>query len=229
VTAGGKQSRRNSRYRTRNPDLEHRGEAGGQLLAARHFEGDLLLGQRLLGPHDALGDGRLGHEEGARDLLRGQAAEEPEGERDASLGGEHRMAGDEHQAQEVVAHVLVDRGLQVRHGQFLPDLHLAAHLLQLAVAAPVAAQDVDGAALRGGHQPGARVLRDARRRPLLDGGDQRVLRQLLGDADVAHHPRQAGDEPRRLDAEGRFDRLMIIGRWHGGRSEHLRAAPQAKN
>ena len=55
---------------------------------------------------------------------------------------------------------------------------------------------VDRAVLRGGHEPGARVVRDARLRPLLERGDERVLRELLGEADVAHDPREAGDEPR---------------------------------
>ena len=53
---------------------------------------------------------------------------------------------------------------------------------------------VDGAVLRRRHQPGAGVSRHARRGPLLERRDQRVLRQLLGQADVAHHARQAGDE-----------------------------------
>ena len=54
---------------------------------------------------------------------------------------------------------------------------------------------VDGAVLGGGHQPGARVVRDARLRPLLQRRDQRVLRQLLGQPDVAHEARQPGDQP----------------------------------
>ena len=49
--------------------------------------------------------------------------------------------------------------------------------------------------LRRGHEPGARVVRDARLRPLLERGDERVLREILGQADVAHDAREAGDEP----------------------------------
>ena len=41
------------------------------------------------------------------------------------------MAGDEHEAQEVVADVVVDRDLEVRHGRLLPRLELAAELLVL--------------------------------------------------------------------------------------------------
>ena len=52
-------------------------------------------------------------------------------------------------------------------------------------------------------------------RPLLERGDQRVLRELLGEADVAHDAREPGDEPRRLDPPDRVDRAMGIGGRHG--------------
>ena len=45
-------------------------------------------------------------------------------------------------------------------------------------------------------------------RPLLEGDDQGVLGQLLGQAHVAHDPRQAGDEPGRLDPPDGVDRAM---------------------
>ena len=85
------------------------------------------------------------------------------------------------------------------------------------------AQPVDRAMLRGRHQPGAGLVGNARRRPLLERRDERVLRQLLGEADVAHHAREAGDELRRLDAPDRVDRAMdvrngCIGSHHGYRS-----------
>ena len=51
-------------------DLEHRCQAGGQFMSARDLERDLLFGQCPLGPHDALGDRRLGHKERPRDLRR---------------------------------------------------------------------------------------------------------------------------------------------------------------
>jgi hypothetical protein len=37
-----------------------------------------------------------------------------------------------------------------------------------------------------GHQPGARVVRDARLRPLLQRRDERLLREVLGEGDVTH-------------------------------------------
>ena len=43
---------------------------------------------------------------------------------------------------------------------------------------------VDGPALRRGHEPGARISRNARRRPV-ERRDERVLGQILGNANVA--------------------------------------------
>ena len=52
-------------------------------------------------------------------------------------------------------------------------------------------------------------------RPLLERGDERVLRELFGDADVPHHPRQAGDDPRRFDAPDGVDGTVGVGGRHG--------------
>src|SRR5207248_355720 len=57
-----------------------------------------------------------------------------------------------------------------------------------------------------------RCARDARLRPLLQRRDQRVLRELLGEPDVAHHPGQTGDHPGGLDPPYGFDRLGGV--WH---------------
>ena len=79
-----------------------------ELGAARHLERDLRsVGQRPLGADDALRDRRLGDEERARDLVGRQAAEQAQRERDARLGRQHRMAGGEHEPQQVVADVVV--------------------------------------------------------------------------------------------------------------------------
>jgi hypothetical protein len=44
--------------------------------------------------------------------------------------------------------------------------------------------------------------------PLLECGDESILRQILGQADIAHDPREAGDEPGRLDPPDHIDRVM---------------------
>ena len=66
-------------------DFEDGGEAGGELGAARDFEGDVCFGEGAFGADDALGDGGFGEEEGAGDLVGGEAAEEAEGEGERGL------------------------------------------------------------------------------------------------------------------------------------------------
>src|SRR6266853_471311 len=202
-------------------DLQHRREARGELVLARDLEGDARLRERPFGPDDSLGDGRLRDEECARDLVGRQAAEEAQRERCARLGGEYRMAGREHEAQEIVADVVVHTvdqgGFEIRRGYLLFELHLADELLVLALEELVPAEVIQRAVLRGGHEPGARAVRDARLRPSLEGGDEGVLREFLGETDVAHHPREAGDDLRGLDPPDRVDRAVRGGCGHGDR------------
>jgi hypothetical protein len=67
--------------------------------------------------------------------------------------------------------------------------------------------------LRRPHEPGARPLRHAFSRPLLERGDEGILCELLSRPDVADDASQPGDEPSRLDPPDRFDRAM---RYSGG-------------
>src|SRR5947208_9114185 len=122
------------------------------------------------------------------------------------------MAGREDEAQAIVADVIVEGGREIRLGMLLPGQELGTELLMLAVQQLAAAKLVDGAPLRGGHQPGARVVGNARLGPPLERGDQRVLRQVLRQADVARHAREPGDEPGRLDAPYRVDGAVRVGR-----------------
>ena len=224
VTAG----RRVALVEDQVDDLEHRRQTGREIVSARQLEGDPGLGERALGADDPLGDGRLRDEERARDLLGGQPSEQAQREGNPRLDGENRMAGDEHQAQEIIADVVVDRLVEVRRGDFSLDLHLATDLLVLALEPLVAAQEVDGTMLRGGHEPGARIVRNARPRPPLEGGHQGLLRDLLGEADVAHHPRQPGDEPGRLDPPDCVDGALWFGSRQGGRSQQVLPPTQGR-
>ena len=96
-------------------DLEHRRQPRAELGPARHLEGHARLGQRSLGPDDALGHRRLRHEERAGDLLGGEPAEQAQRERQRAWW-RAPVAGREDQAQEVVADRVVDRGVEVRLG-----------------------------------------------------------------------------------------------------------------
>src|SRR5439155_21321506 len=73
---------------------------------------------------------------------------------------------------------------------------------------------VDRAMLRGAHEPAGRVVRHAGLRPLLEGRDQRVLGQLLGEADITHDAGEAGDELGGLNPPDSVDRSMNVGRCH---------------
>src|ERR1700682_982228 len=66
--------------------------------------------------------------------------------------------------------------------------------------------------LRGAHEPGARFVWNARLGPLFERSNQGILSELLGEADVAHDPREAGDQPRGLDPPDRVNRAMGVGR-----------------
>src|SRR5467141_1729725 len=116
------------------------------------------------------------------------------------------MAGYEYEAQEVVANVIVDRGFEISHRHLLLGLDLAAEFLVLALEPLVSAQEIDCAMLRGGHQPGARVVRNSRFRPLL----------------------KTGDDPGGLDPPDRVNRAMCIGSRHGYRSHHLYPASASR-
>ena len=92
----------------------------------------------------------------------------------------------EDQPQDVVLDV-VDLVVEVGHPCLLPApgvLELG-HLAAQRVGAP---EVVDTAALGRRHQPGRRVVGDPRHRPLLQRGEQRVLREVLGQVDVTRHP-----------------------------------------
>ena len=183
-------------------------------------KGTPALAERPLGADDALGDGRLRGQERAGDLLGGQAAEQPQGEGDPGLRRQHRVAGGEDQPQQVVVDVVGSAGSPVGGGT---SSRVAPDLGQLAGVRLLAAYEVDRAVLGGGHEPGARLVRDARLRPLLQRGDQGVLRELLGDADVPHDAGDTGDDPRGLDPEYRFDRFGRACCRHGHPSEQPRS------
>lgn len=190
-------------------DLEHRGEALRQLGAAGHLEGDAPLRERPLRPHDPLRDGGLRDEERAGDLVRLEAAEQTQRERDARLRREHRVAGREHEPEQVVAHVVVDRRLDVRRAP-LGVVQVAAELGVLARQHLRAPRVVERAVLRRGHEPSPGPLRHALRRPALQRRHERVLGELLGDADVAHDAGEPRDEARRLLPEDGGDGALRI-------------------
>ena len=131
-----------------------------------------------LGADDPLGHRRLGHEEGARDLRRREAAEQAQGQRDLRLARQRRVAAGEDEPQPVVA-----------HGSLLSRARPAAREQQRlglpCVPGGLPAQPVDGPATCGGDDPAGRAGRHTVSGPPLDGDGEGVLHGVLGEVDVA--------------------------------------------
>ena len=117
------------------------------------------------------------------------------------------MAGEEDQPQHVVVDV-VDERVEVGHVHLLPLLQGVAELRRTTAQGVGAPELVDGATLRGLHQPGGGVVGDARGGPLLERGHQGVLGEVLGEREVSGHPGEGADEPGRLVAPHPLDRVL---------------------
>ena len=66
-----------------------------------------------------------------------------------------------------------------------------------------------------------RIIRHARLRPLFEGSEEGLLREVLGQADVAGEASEAGDDAGGLDAPDGFDGAAWIGSGHCYRSHQL--------
>lgn len=128
------------------------------------------------------------------------------------------MTSGEHEPQQIVADVVVARRFEhvgdVRRDVRAERIEIEADLLALARVQRVLPQMIERAALRGRHQPCARIVRHAAARPVLERRDERVLRELFGHADVAHEPRDVRDDSRGLDPPDGIDRTVNGGVHH---------------
>ena len=209
-------------------DLEHRRQPRLELGAARHLERHLGVGERALGAHDPLLDRRLGGEKAARNLVGRESAEQAQRERDARFRREDRMARDEHEAKQIVADVVVDRRVEIGSAFLLLPLQLDAELLVLSVEHLATTELIDGATLGGVHEPRARVIWDSRLGPLIERREECVLREVLGQAHVAGHAREPGNQPGRFDSPDRVDCSVCVRDSHAEQSScHPAAAPAA--
>ena len=94
----------------------------------RNLERHIFLAQGPFGADDPLRDGRLRDQERTSDLVGRQSAKQAQRERDARIGGKHRVAGGEHKAQEIVANLIVERGIEIGLRRVLLDLKLITEL-----------------------------------------------------------------------------------------------------
>ena len=100
------------------------------------------------------------------------------------------MARDEHQAQQVIADVIVEPVLGQRRAAGA-RFRLALQLRVLALRDLAVSELVERVVARRGGQPRARSIGHAAARPLLERADERVLCEFLGATDVPQH---AGEE-----------------------------------
>ena len=186
---------------------QHRGQPLGQLLGRGHLVGDVGVADLRLGPDQPLRHRRLGGEEGAGDLGRGEAAERAQGQRDARLRPQRRVAAGEDQPQAVVGHLRVLLALldllggraRAPRGPPAPPS---------SPGGPLAPQPVDRLVAGDAGDPGARVVGDAVVGPALERDHERLLHRLLGEVEVAEDPDQARDRPSRLVPEQAVDDLI---------------------
>lgn len=131
------------------------------------------------------------------------------------------MASDEYQAKEVIAHGVIQRSVELLHARLLMGIGLSTELVLFALEALPPPQEVDCSVLAGCQEPCAWLVRHSRGRPPLQRSDEGVLRELLGQANVAHDSREPGNHSRRLDAPNGFDRSLDLGSRHPPGLQHL--------
>src|SRR5262249_5427826 len=203
--------------------LEDGGKTGAEICRTRNFERDMSVRERPLGPDDSLGDGRFRDEEGPCDLVGRQTSEQAQRERHSRFGGKDGMTGGEDETQQIVAEVVVDLRLELPCRAFLFGLLVAAELFMFARRHLSSAKLVDGAMLGGRHEPGSRLVRNARLRPFLERHDERILGEILRKTDVTDNASKRRNQPGRFYPPDGVDGLMGVGSLHGYRSHHRRS------
>jgi hypothetical protein len=179
-------------------DREHRGEAVGEQMRRRHAKRNPRGLDLAFRASEPLRHGRLGHEEGTGDLLRLEAAERPQGERDLGVERECRVAAREEELEPLIG----DRRLI--HGV----LHCLGHVEQpgLDRKRAVAADAVDRTVARRRHEPAAGVGGRPFPRPALGSNCERLLGSFLGEVEIAEEADQAGEDAAPLLAEDLLER-----------------------
>ena len=179
-------------------DRQHRSEPVGQEVRRRYAEGDPRRPDLPFRADEPLGHRLLGDEERPRDLLRAEAAERSQRERDLRVELERRVAAREDELEALVR----DRRLVhlVLHG--LGHVEQAGLLGERAVAADA----VDRAIPRRRHQPRPRARGRPVAWPALGRDRERLLRGLLGEVEVAEEADQGGEDATPLVAEGLVER-----------------------
>ena len=175
---------------------QHRVEPSRHVLRVGHRVRDAGVANLGLGAHEPLCHRRGRHQEGARDLVRLEAAECAQREGDLGFEGQRRVAAGEDEAKAVVGDVA---RIEVRRldGQVGRGRREG---VQLVREPGLATDAVDGLVPGRLDDPGARDLGDAGDPPLVHRGGKRFLGGLFGDVEVPNEPDQGGDDPAPIGA-----------------------------
>jgi len=137
-------------------------------------------GDLALGAGDALRHRRGGDEEGSRDLLDSEAADQFQGQGNLGLRSQRRVATREEQPQPVVVHHAGVCGWGgVDHHGCLPVLGVATRLTT---------EPIERLAGRCGGEPPTGVRRNPGSGPVLERGHEGLARRILDEIDVAEAP-----------------------------------------
>jgi hypothetical protein len=179
-------------------DRECRREAVGEQMSRRYAKRDSGGLDLAFRADEPLGHGRLGDEEGARDLLCLQPAQRSQRECHLGVERKRRMAAGEDELEPLV------RDRRLVH----VVLHWFRHVEQAGLRREraVAADAIDRAVACRGHQPGVRVGGRPVTRPALGGDRERFLGGFLGEVEVAEEADQAGEDAAPLLAEDLVER-----------------------
>jgi hypothetical protein len=164
---------------------EDRLEPLGKGVVRRDSERDPGRADLVLRPDEPLRHRRLAGQEGAGDLGRGQAAEQPERERHLRVDRQRRVTAREDQREPLVgdrAHVVV---LLIR-GEFGQPGQLGPFCLKR----PLTAEPVDRPVAGGGDDPRARAGRDSVAWPAFRRHGEGLLNGVLGEVEVAERADQ---------------------------------------
>src|SRR6185436_15352580 len=112
------------------------------------------------------------------------------------------------------ADVIVEYGIEVGCRGVLRNLQLVAELLVLALEQRPSSQQIDGSVFRRRHEPCAGIAWDAGLGPLLECGNQSVVREIFCQPDITDDASEAGDEARRFDSPDRVDCAICVCHTH---------------